>query len=127
MSGRLSQTVTVVFAIVAVTGIAACGSSSSPKDIGEIQSCLTAANLQVRGPLTIGDSKSVLVALPGGTAAPVEVDSSDSDAQKQASDWKAFGAAGGKTGTTVINGSVWVGYPGQVPGDIKSKIEGCAF
>ena len=117
---------TIVVALAAA-GIGACGSSSSPKDIGEIQSCLTDANLQVRGPVSIGDSKSVLVALPGGTASPVEVDSSDSDATKQAADWKAFGAAGGKTGTTVVKGSTWVGYPGEVPADIKSKIEGCAF
>jgi hypothetical protein len=122
----LSLTATVA-ALAAAAGIAACGSSSSPKSIDEIRSCLTEAKVPVGQPTTIGDAKQLQVSLPDGTRAPVEVDASEEDAQSEAKSWKDFGAAAGKTGTYEVNGRVWAGYPGPVPASFKSTIEGCAF
>ncbi len=125
VAGRRGFLVGVLVA-AACAALAACGSSSS-KDIGEITSCLKQKNLPVGNASSIGAAHQVQVQLPDGTAAPVEVDPSDAEAQKQAKDWKAFGAAGGKTGTIVVQGSTWVGYPGPVPASFKSSVEDCAF
>jgi len=113
-----------VATLVAAAEIAGCGSSDS-KSLGDIRDCLTGVKIPYRSTAV---SKQFQVPLRGGSGAiPIEVDKSEDEARHEAKSWKDFGAAAGKTGTTVVKGTVWVGYPTSIPASTKSRIEDCAF
>jgi hypothetical protein len=124
-SAATSQVAVALATVATAIGLAACGSSDSePKTIEEIRVCIEETGLVVTKSPVEG---SVNVPLPDGTAIPVEVDESEDEAQANAEDWLAFGESAGKAGDFVVEGSTWVGYPGEVPEDIRGKIQGCAF
>ena len=108
--------------------LAGCGSSDSesdtPNSLGEIRSCLDAADVPAASG---GADVGLLIPVGGDRNAVVSVEDSEAEAEQQAEDWKSFGAAAGKTGTTTVNGSVWVGFPGEVDASLQQKVEDCAF
>jgi hypothetical protein len=74
-----------------------------------------------------GKYVGILVPVGGDRNAVVAIEDDESAAESAAQDWKDFGASAGKTGETLIEGSTWVGYPGEVDPTLQTQIEDCAF
>jgi hypothetical protein len=74
-----------------------------------------------------GKYVGILVPVGGDRNAVVAIEDDESAAESAAQDWEDFGASAGKTGETLIEGSTWVGYPGEVDPTLQTQIEDCAF
>ena len=74
-----------------------------------------------------GKYGGILVPVGGDRNAVVAIEDDEAEAESAAQDWEDFGASAGKTGETLIEGSTWVGYPGEVDPALQTQIEDCAF